>query len=298
LPDIETQTVPPELQWPFVNVEAARASGERVGFSFGDNWQKLVPALTPDRVEEAGSSLANAFAQAPLAGHRFIDIGCGSGVFSLVAHRAGVKQVISIDVDPRSVDCASALRTLEGGPPNWRIVRGSILDSSLVRTIEPASRVYSWGVLHHTGAMWAAIESAMALVVPEGLLCLALYNRPNHAGLHMTLKRLYNRLPRRARPLQRILYGSALLAAMAVVQRRNPVEYVRDYGRRSRGMSFWRDVEDWLGGLPCEFADEQEVRDFASSRGFVVERVLRRGPGGNNEYLLRRKSERVRGATD
>jgi 2-polyprenyl-6-hydroxyphenyl methylase/3-demethylubiquinone-9 3-methyltransferase len=282
----------------FRNTEAALKSGELVNFAFGQNWTKYVADLDELRVQEAAASLREAFASFGLVNERFIDVGSGSGLFSLCALRSGAGEIISIDVDPQSIACARWLRHSSGNPENWTIAQGSILDTSFVRRTKPASRVYSWGVLHHTGAMWAAVESAMTLVAPGGLLCLALYNRPNHAALQMALKRTYNRLPRSARPLLRVLYGSALLAAMAVAHRRNPVEYVRDYGRRSRGMRFWRDVEDWLGGLPCEFADEHEVRDFASSHGFVVERVLRRGPGGNNEYLLRRKSESVRGAAD
>jgi 2-polyprenyl-3-methyl-5-hydroxy-6-metoxy-1,4-benzoquinol methylase len=272
----------------FRNHEAALQSGEQIGFSFGENWQKYAACLDEARIQQARISLQNSFADLELADHRFIDVGCGSGLFSLCARRAGASEVVSFDVDPNSVACARALRQREGRPSNWAILRGSVLDTAFLESIEPASRVYSWGVLHHTGSVWEAIEKAMLLVAPGGLLCLGLYNRPNHVRRSLALKRIYNSLPRPLRPLLSLAYGSALLGAVALVRRESPTKYVSEYGRRSRGMSFWRDVEDWLGGLPCEFVDEHDVREFAEPRQFVVERVLRRGPGANNEYLLRR----------
>ena len=272
----------------FSNVEAERRSGERIRFSFGTNWRKFVPLITSERVEQAATSLRESYAGAPVRGQRFIDVGCGSGLFSLCALRVGASEVVSMDVDPNSVECVRALREGEGRPSNWTIHEGSILDRAFLASVQPAARVYSWGVLHHTGSVWQAVENAMSLVAPGGLLCLGLYNRPNHARLHLGLKRFYNRLPRPLRPLLSLAYGSALLGAIAIVRGQNPVRYVVEYGRQSRGMSFWRDVEDWLGGLPCEFVDEHDVREFAKSRQFVVERVLRRGPGANNEYLLHR----------
>jgi hypothetical protein len=53
-------------------------------------------------------------------------------------------------------------------------------------------------------------------------------------------------------------------------------------------MSLWRDVEDWLGGLPCEFATPDELEAFVTTRGFKMENVLVRPPAENNEYLMRR----------
>jgi 2-polyprenyl-6-hydroxyphenyl methylase/3-demethylubiquinone-9 3-methyltransferase len=269
------------------NQEAARTTGEVVGFSFGENWRKYLGRLTPDRIRQAEASLAESFGGAPIAGERFIDVGCGSGLFSFCAGRLGAATITSVDVDPNSVACAKELKRQSGNPPNWAIRTGSVLDAGFLRTIEPGTRVYCWGVLHHTGAMWSAIENALWLVAPGGLLCLALYNRPRHLAVHMALKRAYNRL---ARPFRPALVGAyaALLFGVLSLKGRNPVRYVREYGKRARGMSFWRDVEDWLGGLPFEFASEADVTRFVTERGFSVERVLRRPPGANNEYLLRR----------
>ncbi len=134
--------------------------------------------------------------------------------------------------------------------------------------------------------MWAAVDQVLTLLAPGGLACIALYNRPHFPAVQMRLKRLYNALPSGLRPGLAAAYAGALLGAVAATGR-SPVRYVREYGKRERGMSFWRDVEDWLGGLPYEFAEEPAMRRFAAERGLVVERVERRRPGGNDEYLIR-----------
>ena len=53
--------------------------------------------------------------------------------------------------------------------------------------------MYSWGVLHHTGAMWKALENASTLVRPGGLLFIALYNNQGGASRRWKIiKRTYN----------------------------------------------------------------------------------------------------------
>lgn len=271
----------------FVNVEAEQASGERIGFSFGRNWLKFLDRLDEETIEHAEASLRRSFEGTSLEGESFLDLGSGSGLFSLCALRLGAASVVSVDVDPASVACAEALRRRDERGERWTIRRGSVLDDAFLGSLPPASRVYSWGVLHHTGAMWSAVERALTLVAPEGLFALALYTPPRRPGVHRALKRTYNRLPRPARPALAAAYAAGVLGYKAAVQRTNPVRYVRRYRRSERGMTFWRDVEDWLGGLPWEYATTAEVVAFAERRGFEVVRVLEQGSGGNNEYLLR-----------
>jgi 2-polyprenyl-6-hydroxyphenyl methylase/3-demethylubiquinone-9 3-methyltransferase len=269
----------------FVNKEAASKAGEQVDFSFGENWSKYVERLTDAKIEQATSSMVEAFAPHELGGSRFIDIGSGSGLFSLAAHRLGAAHILSIDLDPESIACTAFLRSRAGEPGTWQVVRGSVLDPAFLASLGTADRVYCWGVLHHTGAMWAALDAVLGLIGPGGVGCIALYNRPRRPGLHMALKRTYNRLPRVLRPLMAGAYASAQLVRLATTGQ-NPVRYVRSYSVTSRGMSFWRDVEDWLGGLPYEFAEPAEVEARVASRGFRVSRTVIRSPGANNEYLI------------
>jgi SAM-dependent methyltransferase len=263
-----------------INDEAAARSGEQVGFSFGENWQRYLDDVDDAQLQQARDSLAVSFAGADFGGHSFLDLGCGSGVFSLAARQLGAS-VVSVDVDPASVACAQRLR---GDDPDWSVREQSILAPE---GLPSASRVYSWGVLHHTGAMWEAVRNALALVESGGLACIALYNTPNHVRIHLALKRAYNRLGPRARRLMVRAYGFAWLGLRTVVRRGNPFSYVRRYGENARGMSFWRDVEDWLGGLPFEYVEPEE---FASSlpSGYELVEVIVRPPGACNEYLVRR----------
>lgn len=274
----------------FHNAEAALTSGELITFSFGRNWQKYLKRLDDARLAQARQSLIESLQLADLNGMTFIDAGCGSGVFSLCALRLGAARVTSIDIDPASIACARHLRATEAGRDRWEIREGSVLNRELVAATEPADVVYSWGVLHHTGTMWDAIANTMRLVRPGGLLCLALYRQPGRAGMHMGLKRAYNGLPARVRPVLGGLYYGTLVARQSWAGRTTPWAYVAQYGRHSRGMTLWRDVEDWLGGLPCEFATPVEVHAFAAERGFELRNTVIGPPGANNEYLLSRRT--------
>lgn len=266
----------------FRNTEGAALAKESVDFSFGENWRKYLDELHGTQLELARASLRDAFAPWPLDGFRFLDLGCGSGIFSLSAHTEGAV-VVSVDIDPSSVACAEYL-----SQGKWPCHRGSVLDPAFLESLGSFHRVYSWGVLHHTGSMWRAVENAVSLLAPGGIACIALYNRPNRPRLHVALKRTYNRLPNVMKPLMRLVYGLAWLAARTIAKRESPIRFVREYGERARGMSFWRDVEDWLGGLPYEYVLDGEVESFLEERGLVVERVAVGPPGANNEYLVRR----------
>lgn len=264
-----------------INDEAAERSGERIGFSFGENWQRYLDEIDADRLREAEESLAESFAGESFAGETFVDLGCGSGVFSLAARHLGA-HVTSVDVDPASVACAERLREKEDD--QWDVRLASVLEPE---TLPRGTRVYSWGVLHHTGAMWEAVANALGCVEPGGLACLALYNKPHLAPVHMFLKRAYNRAPRPIRRTMILVYGVSWLGARTAVKRTSPRTYVRDYGKHARGMSFWRDVEDWLGGLPFEFTEPHEFEGHLPE-GYSIERTLVRAPGACNEYLVRR----------
>ena len=81
--------------------------GER--FEFGKNWSRFLTTLTDDKIQSAEDSLRNMLETDDLAGKRFLDIGSGSGLFSLAARRLGAT-VHSFDYDPNSVACTAELR--------------------------------------------------------------------------------------------------------------------------------------------------------------------------------------------
>jgi 2-polyprenyl-3-methyl-5-hydroxy-6-metoxy-1,4-benzoquinol methylase len=260
-------------------------------FAFGENWQQFVQQyLTPDRERLAASALASLF-EAEIAGMRFLDIGAGSGLFSLAAYRLGAREVVSVDVDPGSIAACQAVRRRAGSPQNWSVHQGSILDTSFTASIGRADRVYSWGVLHHTGSMWNAIENTVSLVATGGLLGIAIYNRVEgglgDSGRWWRIKRTYNRVPRAAQVAMEAAYLAAW-SATKLAHRENPIRAAREY-QSVRGMALRTDVKDWLGGFPYEYATPDEIVSFCTAEcGLEVKKVSPAGPRntGNNEFVF------------
>ena len=139
---------------------------------------------------------------ADLRERTFLDIGCGSGLFSLAARRLGAS-VHSFDFDEQSVACARELkRRYFPDDPDWRIEAGSVLDAAYMKGLGEFDVVYSWGVLHHTGAMWVALEQAIGRVASGGgKLFIAIYaDQGWKSRAWWFVKLFYNRLPRFLRP--------------------------------------------------------------------------------------------------
>jgi 2-polyprenyl-6-hydroxyphenyl methylase/3-demethylubiquinone-9 3-methyltransferase len=272
------------------------ARGER--FEFGGNWASFLSVLDEERIASAERGLLRLLVVERLDGLRFLDIGSGSGLSSLAARRLGA-HVHSFDYDPQSVACTGELRRRYfSGDERWTVERGSALDAAYLRRLGQFDIVYSWGVLHHTGQMWDALENAVIPVAAGGKLFIAIYNDTGTQSRRWhAIKRIYNELPRAARkPFAVAVTVPAEAKALAgSVLRGRPGDYLRSWSeyRRRRGMSKWHDIVDWVGGYPYEFATPDQIFDFYRARGFSLTRMKCGVVGlGCNEFVFERTTSR------
>jgi 2-polyprenyl-3-methyl-5-hydroxy-6-metoxy-1,4-benzoquinol methylase len=270
------------------------ARGER--FTFGENWSRFLEVLTDDRIAEAIVSLKEKLETNSLEGKTFLDVGSGSGLFSLAARRLGAK-VHSFDFDPQSVACTSELRRRYfPDDSEWLVEEGSALDPKYVESLGVFDIVYSWGVLHHTGRMWQALSNVALPVGPDGKLFIAIYNDTGTQSVRWRwIKKTYNELPSAIRPLFALLAvapDEGKAAARALVKLR-PGQYLRSwtkYAENNRGMSRWHDIVDWVGGYPYEFATPEEIFEFFKERGFTLAKLRCGKVGlGCNEFVFVRQ---------
>lgn len=266
-------------------------------FEFGKNWSRFLAVLNDGRISEAEGSLKRMLETDGLAGKSFLDIGSGSGLFSLAARRLGAR-VHSFDYDPQSVACTAELkRRYFAGDESWTVEEGSALDADYVRSLGAFDVVYSWGVLHHTGDMWRALENACLPVAAGGKLFVAIYNNTGSQSARWKwIKRTYNRLPRLLRAPFAVAVSApggakAVLRSLLTLR---PGDFVRSwtgYGRGNRGMSRWHDIVDWVGGYPYEVAHPEEIFDFYRARGFTLTKLKCGGVGlGCNEFVFERRA--------
>ncbi|HXP32176.1 MAG TPA: class I SAM-dependent methyltransferase [Stellaceae bacterium] len=261
-------------------------------FAFGENWQSFVATVTKESIAAAERGLCRLFPDGTLRGCRFLDIGCGSGITMLAAHRLGAASVHGIDLDPASIEAARRLLSahLDGGA--WSLRVESVFDLAPDRDGR-FEIVYSWGVLHHTGDLWRALEKAAAMVAPEGQLAVALYRRTPMCRFWRLEKRYYAAASPAAQSVLRALYQAAYFAGL-VAAGRSPARYVAGYS--ARGMAWRYDVHDWLGGYPYESTEPRTVGNALERLGFSLERVFERkarakGLFGTHcdEYVARRR---------
>jgi len=266
------------------------AAGSR--FHFGENWRQFLTHLNETRIAQAETSLRKFLEQDRLDGLTFLDIGSGSGLFSLAARRLGAK-VFSFDYDPQSFGCTEHLRNKYfPGDANWHVEQGSALDRDYVKSLGQFDIVYSWGVLHHTGHMWDAIDNAMQCVRPGGRCFIAIYNDQGVVSKRwLWVKQTFCKS---SRPVQLLMLAYFFVAlnwkpAVKGLLRGRPLEFWTDYDS-SRGMNLWRDLEDWVGGLPFEVASSGELLAFFRKRGFTLETLETTNTLGCNQLVFRKQA--------
>jgi 2-polyprenyl-3-methyl-5-hydroxy-6-metoxy-1,4-benzoquinol methylase len=252
-------------------------------FAFGGNWRSFSRFVSEDRIRGAQSNIVDWLGQDAVVGKTVLDIGCGSGIHSLGFRRLGAKSIVSLDVDPLSVACTRRFWEKLGRPSNWRVNQVSVLDAEAMAALGQFDIVYSWGVLHHTGEMWRAIDTTARLGKPGARLWISIYTKGPHYPEHLATKIRFNKASwlEKQKMLARHLRRSWRYG-------KSTGKSFREWFWPERGMNQYHDAVDWLGGLPYEVASVAEITGFLAERGWTLERVDERSDGGCSVYLFRR----------
>lgn len=265
-------------------------------FAFGKNWASYAAHISGGEIDEAVRGLSRLLGNERLQGKRFLDIGCGSGLHSLAAIRLGAREVMALDIDPDSVATTQAVLLRHAPEGNSTVQKASVFD------LDPGDLgmfdvVYSWGVLHHTGDMIRAVRTASRLVAPGGFFVFALYRRVWMDRFWKYEKRWYANASAKAQARARAIYVALFRLGLRLTGRKL-ASHVANY-QSNRGMDFFHDVHDWMGGWPYESISSAEVESLMNSldfgplqvfarQGKVAGRNIGAFGSGCDEYVYRR----------
>ncbi|MDC1073056.1 class I SAM-dependent methyltransferase [Gammaproteobacteria bacterium] len=264
-------------------------------FDFGENWKHYSNAvLTQNHISEAEEAFETLTREIDLKSRNFLDVGFGQGLSAFLAAKKGAN-VTCLDIN---LKCEEALKSTEkffdsSVKKNINLNIGSILDSSIIKKFKNDfprgfDVIHSWGVLHHTGNMNQAFFNCASMLAEDGFLIIAIYNRHWSSPVWRVLKRIYCNTPVIGKKILITFFTPIIFLAKLIVTGKNPL-------RSARGMDFFVDIVDWVGGYPYEYASVVEIEEIGRKNNLQLENVRPSNvPTGCNEFIFRRRVEKVR----
>lgn len=256
-------------------------------FDFGQNWLDFSNrALTSRRITEARMDFRTLFSGIDLKNKKFLDIGFGQGLSLLFAKEAGA-EVYGNVINPKCRDALERTASIMGMTGEVPVIVGSILDNTTIQQLKAQFTdnglyeiVHSWGVLHHTGNMKLAVKNALSLVKDDGYFICAVYNKHITSKLWVFIKWLYCISPSFVKKVIIAIMYPVIFIAKSLVTLKNPLNMMR-------GMDFYYNIVDWVGGYPYEYASLKEMIELVEKEGFsCIKKVPAEVPTGCNEYVF------------
>lgn len=237
-------------------------------YSFGKNWLRYSKLIEITNLDSVTLDLARLLQLSNLSNKTVLDVGCGSGIHDVGFYRLGCRNLTAIDYDLDSI--TATIQTLRKFCPNanYKIHQSDILSENS-KLLGKFDIVYSWGVLHHTGNLVEAIYRTADLVSDDGLLALAVYRKTLMCRFWKIEKRIYSKLPKIFQVFFEIIYISLFSIGLLISKKITIFSYIKNYSSK-RGMNFFADVRDWLGGYPYESISPQDLRKLLSELGFSL----------------------------
>jgi len=256
-------------------------------FSFGKNWQNFNKNITNKNINNSIKYFKNFTKFVNLKNKTFIDVGCGSGINSLLAIKLNAKKVLSIDIDENSVSACKLLRKkYKISNKNWIIKQVSILDTSKIKKLGKFDFIYSWGVLHHTGDMNKAFDNLFLLAKKKSYIYVSIYNKYLTSNTWKIIKYFYASSNNFIKKIMEKIYITIYYIGLNL-NKYSIKEYKKSFVLK-RGMSFRHDIIDWLGGYPYEYLSFEDLSAIFFKKGYSILSFKKSNGVGCNEIFVKR----------